>query len=154
MFIPKEEYSNIQAVLPILCVDCLIIHENKCLLLRRAREPAKGQYWFPGGRIYKMESIEEAALRKAKEEVNLECYFERIVSIEETFFKQTGDMHCDVHTINICCVLSLSSSDSLKIDDLHSDYIWSTCYSIKRMDLHPAVRIPLTKCLETKARLE
>ena len=33
-----------------------------------------------------METIEKAALRKAREEVNLNCRFQTIISIEETIF--------------------------------------------------------------------
>ena len=66
MFIPKGDYEKILEVLPILCVDCVISHNGKCLLLRRINEPAKGQYWFPGGRVNKNEKIKDASLRKAR----------------------------------------------------------------------------------------
>ena len=88
MFIPEIEYKSILSSLPILCVDLVIINNGKFLLLKRENEPAKGEYWFPGGRILKLETIKSAALRKVKEEVNLECDFQHIISIEETIFKK------------------------------------------------------------------
>lgn len=84
--IPKATYRKILELVPIVCVDLVIVNKNKCLLVKRNNEPAKGQYWFPGGRVYKMETIEKAALRKAREEVNLRCKFQGIISIEQTIF--------------------------------------------------------------------
>lgn len=147
MYIPAEEYSRIQAVLPILCVDCLIIHEKKCLLLRRSREPAKEQYWFPGGRVSKGELIRDAATRKVREEVNLDCEYERVISIEETIFAQHGNMLSDIHTVNICCQLSAHNLNNLSIDESHDGYIWVNLERAQTLNLHKAVSRPLFKCL-------
>lgn len=149
MFIPEEEYSRIQAVLPILCVDCLIVHEKKCLLLKRIREPAKGQYWFPGGRVFKGETIRDAALRKAREEVNLDCKYEKVISIEETIFERQGDMLSDIHTVNICCLLSPQELNNLSIDESHDGWIWVNLEEAKILNIHSAVYMPLLKCLQS-----
>ena len=141
MKISSEEYKKILEVLPIACVDLLIINNNKCLLLKRDNDPAKGQYWFPGGRINKSELIKDAALRKAKEETNLDCKFEKIVSVEETIFKKTGDMHCDVHTINICCLLKTDDISVFRFDEFHNDFLWVDKLS---SHFHPAVNNPLS----------
>ena len=90
MFIPEIEYKSILSSIPILCVDLLIINNGKFLLLKRENEPAKGEYWFPGGRLLKFETIRDASLRKAREEVNLECDFKNIISVEETIFKKNS----------------------------------------------------------------
>ena len=148
MFIPEEEYTRIQAVLPILCVECLIVHEKKCLLLRRTKEPAKGQYWFPGGRVYKGETIRDAALRKAREEVNLDCRFERIVRVEETIFRRNKNINCDIHTVNVCCQLSTQQTSYVRIDASHDHFIWLGLNDATLFNLHIAVSRPLHECLE------
>lgn len=140
MFIPEDEYRSILEKMPILCVDLLIIHEGKCLLLKRDNDPARGEYWFAGGRVRKMESIENAALRLSKDETNLDCEFKKIVSVEETIFSKTGNMKSDVHTVNICCELSTGSIEALKINNLHSDFIWVDSRNEK---FHNAVNQPL-----------
>jgi colanic acid biosynthesis protein WcaH len=145
MRIPSNEYQRIIGVLPILCVDCLIFHEQKCLLIKRSRHPAKDQYWFPGGRVFKGEHIKNAAVRKAREEVNLHCSFEKEISIEETIFTRTGDMRVDVHTVNICCQLSVAEVDSLLLDAAHEDYRWVDLEEAGNLHLHEAVRSPLMK---------
>jgi colanic acid biosynthesis protein WcaH len=140
--IPEDEYLRILECLPIICVDLLIINEGKCLLLLRNREPAKDTYWFPGGRIYKNETIINAALRKAKEETNLYCSFERIISVEESIFERKGDMIMDLHTVNVCCLIFVKDYTGIKIDQLHSNYKW-----IDKIDpsYHPAIKNPLLK---------
>jgi colanic acid biosynthesis protein WcaH len=150
MFIPEEEYSKIKAVLPILCVDCLIVHEKKCLLLRRTREPAKGQYWFPGGRVFKGETIRDAALRKARKEVGLDCRFERIISVEETIFEKKDEVFSNIHTVNICCQLSPQDLNSLIIDETHDGHIWVNIEQSKLLNLHIAVNNPIMKCLQAR----
>lgn len=142
MYIPPDEYSLILKRMPILCVDLLILHDNKCLLLLRNNEPAKGQYWFPGGRVFKNESLSAAALRIGKAETNLVCSFQRFVSVEETFFPRSGDMKFDIHTVNICCALSPTNIQAIEVDSFHSGFIWVD----KALDdLHEGVRNPLKK---------
>ncbi len=145
MFIPEKDYKIILSTMPILCVDLMIFFDGKCLLLKRRNEPAKEQYWFPGGRIYKMETIKEAALRKAKEEVNLNCRFQEIVSIEETMFNKNGKMVTEIHTVNICCKLVTDSISEILLDKQHNSHLWVTIDSAKKMKLHPCVKSPLEK---------
>lgn len=148
MFIPKDDYQRILNVLPVLCVDCLIVHNNKCLLLKRTNEPAKGQYWFPGGRIHKMETIKKAAIRKAREEVNLNCRFQEIVSVEQSMFEKNGELPTDVHTVNICCKLVAESISEIALDEQHNCYIWVTTDNAEKLDLHPCVMGPLKKAFK------
>lgn len=141
MYIPEPVYQIILKNIPILCTDLLITFEGKCLLLKRENEPAKGEFWFPGGRIWKLESIENAAIRIAKEETNLDCSFMKIVSIEETIFKKNKNMITDVHTVNICCHLIPVNIDSLKINNYHSEYEW---VNVQSNSYHKAVNHPLS----------
>lgn len=73
--IPEQMYKDILEIMPICCVDLVITYHNKYLLLKRVKEPAKGEWWLPGGRIWKNEEIKCAALRKAREETGLDCEF-------------------------------------------------------------------------------
>jgi len=54
--------------MPIVSVEALIVMDETLLFLRRNNQPAKGEWWFPGGRIRKGESLEEALRREVKEE--------------------------------------------------------------------------------------
>jgi len=141
MNIPSDLYQSILESMPILCVDALIVNEGKCLLLLRDNAPAKGTYWFPGGRVYKNELIKDAVLRKVKEETNLACVFEKIISVEETMFEKEGKMICDVHTVNICCLVHTSDITELMVDKLHSGFKW-----VNALDstYHPGINNPMS----------
>ena len=143
MFIPEFEYKSILSSLPILCVDLLISNNGKFLLLKRNTEPAKGEYWFPGGRLLKLESIKEACLRKAEEEVNLECDFENIISVEETIFRKNSSMSSDIHTVNIVCKLTTNNIKKIKLDNLHSNFLWASFQDLCDLNLHAALLNPL-----------
>jgi ADP-ribose pyrophosphatase YjhB (NUDIX family) len=52
-------------------VSIAIFHEGAFLLVRRGREPSKGLYAFPGGRVDAGESDEEAVRRELAEETGL-----------------------------------------------------------------------------------
>lgn len=56
---------------PISAVIAMIIHDDKVLLVRRGKEPNKGRWGLPGGKIELGETITEAALRELKEETNI-----------------------------------------------------------------------------------
>jgi 8-oxo-dGTP diphosphatase len=56
---------------PQLAVSAGIFRDGKLLLVRRAREPAKGVYTFPGGRVEFGESLTEALAREIREETGL-----------------------------------------------------------------------------------
>ena len=141
MYIAQKKYNKILKRIPIICVDLLIINDGKCLLLKRDNEPAKGQYWFPGGRINKLESIKDAALRKAKEETNLDCEFIKMVTLEETIFLKNENMNTDVHTVNICCQLVTATIVPLQIDKYHKDYKW---VNQQNDSYHKSVNRPLS----------
>jgi len=92
-----------------------------------------------------METIKEAALRKAKEEVNLDCQFQGIVSIEESMFKRVGKMATDTHTVNICCKLVADSITEVTLEEQHNSHIWVTIDNAEKLDVHPCVMSPLKK---------
>jgi len=56
---------------PQLAVSAAIFRDDKILLVRRARSPAKGVYSLPGGRVEFGESLHAAAQREVDEETGL-----------------------------------------------------------------------------------
>src|SRR5690349_6817015 len=66
-------YTEILRVMPIPCVDLIVENAaGRLLLAKRANEPARGQWWFPGGRVHYLESRLQAASRKLREECDIE----------------------------------------------------------------------------------
>ena len=57
--------------IPSLTVDAIILIDGKLLLIRRGKEPFKGQYALPGGFVEYGERVEEAVEREVLEETGL-----------------------------------------------------------------------------------
>ena len=62
-----KEYRN-----PAPTVDVVLQRDSKVLMIRRMKEPFKGQLALPGGFINEGETAESAARREALEETSLE----------------------------------------------------------------------------------
>ena len=72
MHIEEHLYRQIVRVMPIPCVDLLVTDaDGRVLMVKRKNEPARGQWWFPGGRVHYGEKRVDAAVRKLKEECRL-----------------------------------------------------------------------------------
>ena len=64
--------SPVQPPHPQLAVSAAIFRDDKILLVRRARSPAKGSYSLPGGRVEFGETLHAALHREVAEETALE----------------------------------------------------------------------------------
>jgi colanic acid biosynthesis protein WcaH len=134
--INQKIYNQILENIPIICVDGILINDdNQVLFLKRENEPAKNEWWFPGGRLLKNEKLEDSIVRKVKEETNLDVEIVRYVGTTETIFN-TGPFNIPVHTVNFTFQLKLVSTE-IKIDNLHSEYIWSN--KIKELKLNKEI---------------
>lgn len=122
--IPKSLYKKIQKVLPIPCVDIVIKNdEDEFLMLKRKNRPVKNKWWFVGGRIEKGEILEEAALRKVKEETELDVSLKKILGVDQTFFKK-GFFGQSVQTVNIVFLAKTKGKPKIKLDNQSSGYKW------------------------------
>jgi ADP-ribose pyrophosphatase YjhB (NUDIX family) len=65
--------------LPVVVIA--VINNDKICLLKRKNRPYQGYWGMIGGKLKYDESIEESALREAKEEAGLDCKFERVISV-------------------------------------------------------------------------
>jgi len=99
--LPADSYRAIVEVMPILCVDLVIETDGTFLLLKRAREPLKGRWWVPGGRVLKGETMTEAAKRKAKEELGIDVEVVEPLGFYEGHFKKESGAVNSIHTVSI-----------------------------------------------------
>lgn len=97
--IPEETYKKIVENIPLCCVDGLLHYGNKIILFKRKYEPAKGRWWFFGGRVLKGEDLETAIKRKAAEELGIEIRIEKQIKTYSTIFEKNR-FGFPVHTIN------------------------------------------------------
>ena len=113
-FIPSKLYDQIMRLMPIVSVEAVIQIEGALLFLRRKNEPAKGEWWFAGGRIKKGESLEETLRREIKEETELEIKDYRLVNVYSRVFPERHDI-----TIVYLCKCK---KGEIVLNDEHSEY--------------------------------
>jgi colanic acid biosynthesis protein WcaH len=113
-YIPKSTYEIIVNCMPIVSVEALIVSEGKLLFLRRKNEPAKGEWWFPGGRIRRGESLQKALYREVLEETGLEIIYTRFIGVYSRVFPERHDI-----TVAYLCKCK---EGGVSLDDEHSEY--------------------------------
>ena len=69
-------YQNPKVATGVICTL-----EGGIVLLKRAIEPSYGKWVFPGGYMDRGETVEEAAIREAREETNLEVRIRSLLNI-------------------------------------------------------------------------
>jgi len=142
--IPSSDYKKILDTMPVACVDLLIYHDGKVLLVLRKDEPAKNEWFVPGGRIFKNEKLEDAAIRKAFEEVGIDIKIEKQIGCFD-FFAEKGsfeNINDGIHTISVVYLCSLKNPDqTIKIDSTSADAKWFDVKNKKDLEkAHPYVK--------------
>ena len=117
--IPRKKYSKILEILPILCVDIIIKNsDDQYLLIKRANEPLKNQWWVIGGRVFKGETLKEAAQRKVKEEVGLvSSKFNLAGFYEDVCEPHPFGLVSAMHSVSVVFFTCIENTDSIKLDD-------------------------------------
>lgn len=121
----EEDYKKIFTLMPVCCVDLVVVHKGKFLLVKRTMEPMKGEWWFPGGRIYKNERLNHGAQRKAKEELGIFVKILKNIGTYELFFQKGPFNLKDIHNIVICFLVTpVEKNPKIVLDETSSEYRW------------------------------
>ena len=84
--IPPSEWQAIVENVPLVSVDLIIEHDGGILLGKRENEPAKGEWFVPGGTVLKNEARIEAVHRVAEEELGKSVIIEECIGTYEHFY--------------------------------------------------------------------
>ena len=85
--------SPLQPSHPQLAVSAAIFRDDKILLVRRARSPAKGLYSLPGGRVEFGEALHVALYREVEEETALKIEIAGLAGWREVLPETAGSGH-------------------------------------------------------------
>lgn len=110
---------------PALTVDIVLLHRSskgvEVLLIKRAGEPFKGLWAFPGGFVDKDESLERAAARELKEETGLSgLNLEQIGAFGDPGRDPRG------HTVSVVFAAVLDQPIQARAADDAADAAWHT----------------------------
>ena len=133
-WIEEDLFNKIRMVIPIPCVDLLVVCDKKLLLMLRNNEPGRDEWFSPGGRVLKGESLDEAVERVLAKETGLVA----------KDIQQMGTMtHLwpSVQTITTFYRVDVDNLD-VTMNDEHRAYNW-----ISGVDdeLHPFIKEMLQK---------
>jgi 8-oxo-dGTP diphosphatase len=118
--------------IPSITVDIFIQdfkHSNSFVLISRKNEPFKNHWALPGGFIDYGESAEDAAIREAKEETNID-----INQLELFNVYSKGDRDPRGHTITIV-YLAFGDLNQIKAGSDAKEYKISNFDELKSIDL-------------------
>ena len=110
--------------LPILCVDVVVQNpKNEYLLIRRANEPLKDQWWVIGGRVLKGDTLEQAAIRKVREEVGLTISAAVPIGYyEDVSEKNPFGLMSPQHSVSVVFSAKVEGQEQVKLDNQSSDW--------------------------------
>ncbi|SDO09924.1 ADP-ribose pyrophosphatase YjhB, NUDIX family [Psychrobacillus sp. OK028] len=119
----------------------LLVHDEKLLIMQDKGQP---YYYVPGGRIRMNEKSEDAVKREIKEELGIEVNVNRMLWVNENFFKEETFLE-QFHEVCFFYLLELKDEEVLKkgsefvVDEngkIHT-YYWKSLDEINNINLYP-----------------
>jgi colanic acid biosynthesis protein WcaH len=122
-FIAEETFRDFVARMPQVCVETVVERDDGAVLLaRRTNEPVRGEWFWPGSRLYKGEWLEDAAGRVGREELGLDLTIGEQLGVYEHRW-ETSAPGPSRHTINVVFRATTSADDlsagDVSLDDQH-----------------------------------
>ena len=148
MQIPDEVYQTVLRSMPIPCVDLIVFNSaREILLVRRTNEPARGQWWFPGGRVHFEESREVAVMRVLMQECGLRAgRVEELSTLDVILpLESAGRVS---HAIATFYLVTVDSPCKITLDDQASDFAWKKPALWEKEPLNAFVRDALRRAVE------
>ena len=116
-------------------VSVAILHEGRFLLVRRGREPSKGMYAFPGGRVHDGESDEAAVRRELLEETGLQV--ESVVPLQE--FLLPPAPNADYPAFRLLVFRGYAPSGTMMAGDDAAEAAWFSIGEMEGLPVIPSV---------------
>jgi GDP-mannose mannosyl hydrolase len=114
--IPQDQYQKIKEQMPLPCVDLLVIHEGRLLLMLRNNEPGKDLWFTPGGRILKDETLDESVKRVLQKETGLQSQSIHQIATMCHYWPTT-------HTVTTYYKVTVPT-DQVTLNNEHRDHKW------------------------------
>jgi 8-oxo-dGTP diphosphatase len=95
---------------PVVGVGVVIIEDGRLLVVKRGREPGRGLWAVPGGKVRRGETLIEAAEREAYEETGLRVDVGEVVWVGE-------HIDADNHLVLIDFIATVTSGEPKAADD-------------------------------------
>lgn len=120
--------------IPRVIASVILKKENKVLLIKEILEDKKEHWIFPGGGVEFGETIEEAARREIKEEINLDVEIKELLGFKEIIRTQF-----DYHTVIFFFIAEPLNNKLTRIDKI-LDAQYFTSEEAKNLSLVDSAR--------------
>ena len=101
---------------PVVAVGAVVLHRDRILLVRRGKQPAKGEWAIPGGRVELGETMHEAAAREVLEETGISVRPGKMVYFFETI-QPDPDARIRFHYVILDFMAEYLSGEPVPRDD-------------------------------------
>ena len=123
----NKTFKTVVASTPLVSIDMVLVCRGQVLLGLRNNEPAKGQWFTPGGIIAKNERWQDALARISKAELGLQfsgidC---TLMGVYDHFYRNSAlDQSVSTHYVNLPHVFHFDEYPALKPDAQHQELRW------------------------------
>jgi len=122
----NQTFKTVISSAPLISIDLLVKKDNKILLGKRLNKPAQGDLFSIGGRVYKNETINNAMMRIAKNELNVELkLMPRFIGVFEHFYDDSIYQDESTHYVNLAYEIEIEETLNLPTKQ-HNEYQWLT----------------------------
>lgn len=119
-FVPEDRFREFVARMPQVCVETVVERaDGTVLLARRTNDPVREEWFWPGGRLYKGEWLEDAARRVGREELGLDLDIGNQLGVYEHRW-ETSASGPSRHTVNVV-FRARAATDGLSADAVTLD---------------------------------
>jgi len=119
-WIPEDDWATIVQSVPIPSIDIVPVVDDGIVLAQRTNEPAKGEWFVPGGRIRKGEKIDDAVHRVAAEELGVDVTIRERLGAFSHFYDVADVEGTDKHYVAHGSVADVEE-ETFELDAQHSD---------------------------------
>lgn len=119
--IPPSEYKTIAKHVPVVSVDLLVHHAGGIVLGKRQNEPAKGEWFVPGGTVLKGETRRQAVHRVAREELGVDVTIDRELGVYDHFYEAAASDGIDSKQYLATAYVVTPISKQFEPDDQHKE---------------------------------
>lgn len=153
MIINRDLYQQIVKTMPIACVDLIVVDNvGRVLMGKRTNEPAIGKWWFPGGRVYYLETRLAASARKLREECGLEATHLFELGVFDVIVERS-DNHGKLHAITTLFVAQVETNTAFVLDAQNSKAEWRMPADWLQLKLNPFIQQALVIFAKYKEEL-
>lgn len=145
MFLDNNLFRQVVDAAPLVSIDLIVKNEKgEVLLGQRLNRPAKGDWFVPGGRIHKGESLAKAFLRLTQEELGqaLPIAQARLLGAYDHFYSDSvfGEAP-STHYVALGHEVFVKSLSELP-NEQHCAYQWVAVDELlSRSDVHPHTKL-------------